>query len=210
MAKRVCWSCGALTHMTRLTEPRNDARGYGGLRPFRHQAAFACDECETLSVGFVFDDQSVIGQAAFEQAQLHWEPSIVVGRQFPDVPDEIADAASEAHKCFSIEAYRASAALARSVVEATAKAKEITAGALYDKIEALHAAEHIRGHIKEAAHEIRHLGNEVAHGDFVVPVTREEAEEILVLMGEVLEEVFQSPARVAKRQAARKAKTGEA
>jgi len=194
--------------MTRLIDPRIDNPS-GGQQVYRLQAAFKCDECASLSIGTLLTRQSVTA-SAFENSDLDWQPNLIAGKQYADVPSEIADAASEAHKTFSIDAFRATAALARAVVEATAKAKGITAGQLYDKIEALHAADHIRPHIKDAAHEIRHLGNEVAHGDFVEPVTREEAEEILVLMGEVLDEVFQSPARVARRQAARKAKADPA
>lgn len=203
MAKRVCWYCGHSSHMTRVTDtPKLDMTDSG---LWRQQAAFACDECLTFSIGVSFSAQ-VKSHSDFDVADLAWMPKRVEGQDYPDVPSEIADAASEACRCFSIDAYRGAAALARSVVEATAKAKQISNGQLYDKIEAMHSADLIRGHIKEAAHEIRHLGNEVAHGDFVEPVTREEAEEVLVLMGEVLEEVFQSPARVARRREARESK----
>lgn len=96
--------------------------------------------------------------------------------------------------------------MARSVIEATAKDKGITKGTLHAKIEALQAADHLRQHITDAAHEVRHLGNEVAHGDFVDPIDEFEAEEALALMGEVLQEVFQSPARIVRAREAREAK----
>jgi hypothetical protein len=129
-----------------------------------------------------------------------------VSPAFDDVPEHIASAASEAHRCWSIQAYRGATALARAVIEASAKEKGITKGQLFEKIEKLEAEGHVRAHIREAAHEVRHLGNEVAHGDFVDPIEPEEAEEVLALMAEVLQEVFQSPARVARVKAAREAK----
>jgi hypothetical protein len=64
----------------------------------------------------------------------------------------------------------------------------------------------IREHVKEAAHEIRHFGNDMADGDFIVPVTDEEAYEVLDLMAEILHKVFQSPAKIEARKAARLAK----
>jgi hypothetical protein len=44
----------------------------------------------------------------------------------------------------------------------------------------------IRPHIKDAAHEIRLLGNNMAHGDFVDRVEPEGADEILELMARSL------------------------
>lgn len=65
---------------------------------------------------------------------------------------------------------------------------------------------HGRAHIREAAHEVRHLGNEVAHGDSVDPIAEDEAEEALALMAGGLQVVFQSPARVRRVREKREAK----
>ena len=96
--------------------------------------------------------------------------------------------------------------MARSVIEATAKNKGIATGRLVDKIEELEKRSLIRPHIKDAAHEVRHLGNDMAHGDFIDPVTEEETAETLELMSEILNEVYQSPAKIGRRAAARAAK----
>ncbi|WP_369077095.1 DUF4145 domain-containing protein [Paractinoplanes maris] len=61
----------------------------------------------------------------------------------------------------------------------------------------------LRPSTAEMAHEIRFWGNNVAHGDFADPVSAEEAEGVLTLMDEVLQEVFQAPARLAKVRALR-------
>lgn len=123
-------------------------------------------------------------------------PEKVGGKEFRDVPEHIADAADEAYRCSSINALRAAVLLARSVIEATAKEKSISKGSLWEKIDVLHKQGFIREHIKDGAHEVRLLGNDMAHGDFVEPIDTEDAELILTLMTEVLDEVFQSPARV--------------
>jgi hypothetical protein len=165
---------------------------------------FKCDYCKRFNIGWLANTQlphhHMTYSAWFEHMDdyLHWVPQIGVGKSFPDVPNHIAEAASEAHECQSIGAYRSAVLLGRSVIEATAKEKGITAGNLYQKIEQLAAQNFIRDHVKDEAHEIRHLGNDMAHGDFVEPVSSDDAEAVLLLMGEVLNEVFQGPAVAAK------------
>ncbi len=68
----------------------------------------------------------------------------------------------------------------------------------------------IRPHVRDGAHEVRYLGNEMAHGDFVQPVSPQDADLVLTLMSEVLGDVYQSPARVARAQAAREERKRQA
>ncbi|MGR6972998.1 DUF4145 domain-containing protein [Streptomyces cynarae] len=95
--------------------------------------------------------------------------------------------------------------MARAVAEATAKEKGISANGISNKIDKLYEQNLIREHVKEAAHEVRFGGNSVAHGD-LDDLTKEETDEILGLMREILEEVFQSPARVQRRRQKRLAR----
>lgn len=96
--------------------------------------------------------------------------------------------------------------LARAVIEATAKDKGISTGNLYNKIEALATGGLIRTVIKDAAHGVRELGNEMAHGDFVNPISAEESELVVHLMGEILNDVYQSPAAIAQAKQAAQAR----
>jgi hypothetical protein len=100
--------------------------------------------------------------------------------------------------------------MARAVVEATAKEKGITNGRLIEKIDKLEEDRIIRPTVAAGCHEVRHLGNDMAHGDFTDPVTAEEAGEVLLLMAELLHDVFQQDARVERMRAAREAKNGVA
>lgn len=77
-------------------------------------------------------------------------------------------------------------------------------GSLQKKIDKLYEQQLIREYVRDAAHEIRFGGNEVAHGDLVhEPMDHGTATEILGLMDEMLDEVFQSPARVERHRHAR-------
>ena len=190
--------------------------GWGSHKRTEVTAAYLCDACDRLVLAHLVTPNDVASRDAYQSieglpdvpgdAVVKWLPCKGVSQKFPDVPEHIASAASEAYECRSIGAYRASMSLARAVLEATAKDKGYVDRTLNMKIDRMRTDGLIREHIKEAAHEIRHLGNDMAHGDFVDPVSAEEAELSLTLIGEVLAEVYQSPARVARAKEARKAK----
>ena len=119
-------------------------------------------------------------------------------------PKHIADPADEAFKCHSIGADRAAILLARSVIEASAKEKNVKKGNLAEKIDRLAEEGHVRLLISEVAHEIRLLGNDMAHGDFATTeITSMDAQETLDFMEDFLRELFELPTRVAKRRAQR-------
>ena len=149
-----------------------------------------------MSIGSMLAYEADRASMGAHGADVHWLPERFSGKSYPDVPDHIASAASEAHTCFSAQAYRGAIILARAVVEATAKDKGAGKGSLAVKIEKLRDDGHVRELIKDTADEIRYMGNDMAHGDFVDPVTREDAEDVLAFMAEVLDEVYQAPARV--------------
>jgi hypothetical protein len=135
---------------------------------------------------------------------LKWTPQRVLRPRFPDVPEQIADTAAEAHACLSVEVYRGAVALARAVVEATAKDKEIVKGSLAQKIDKLYDAGHIRAITQQVAHEVREGGNEIAHGDLGdEPMPAEDARAIVRLMDEILHEVYQGPAAMLRLRQSR-------
>lgn len=204
MASRVCWLCEQASHQT----PRSDPHLSNRLG--QYCMLFQCDECGAGSIGANASGNAAQAKMGLPMSQsLDWWPKRYEGKHYADVPDHIASAASEAHTCFSAQAYRAAILLARAVVEATAKDKGITSGTLASKIEGLHSAGHVRELVRDTADEIRFMGNDMAHGDFVEAVTETEAEDILTFMAEVLEEVYQAPARLNARRAERLARKAQ-
>lgn len=164
---------------------------------------FQCssEECQRLSIGETEANRSVANRGAILALTtapcLTWTPASISRPDFPDVPEQIAKTASEAHACLSVQAYRGAVALARAVVESTAKAKGITNGTLIKKIDQLHADGHIRPGTREFAHEVREGGNEIAHGDLGdEEMPPEDADSIIRLMDHILREVFQDPAEM--------------
>lgn len=213
MASTDCGWCGRLVHMEAASALSVIPDQWSGTVV---QSAYLCPNCHRLNIAYEESGRGYVNGPSFgshDEAQRHewspdasWLPKLKQSRHFPDVPKHIADAATEATLCLSIDAYRAVGSLARAVVEATAKDKSATGGNLAARIDALATAGHIREHTKEQAHEIRYFGNDMAHGDFADPVTKEEATEVVELMSELLNEVYQSPARLDRVRAARQVK----
>ncbi|BFP50133.1 hypothetical protein KCMC57_65010 (plasmid) [Kitasatospora sp. CMC57] len=185
----------------------NEGPPYDGDRP--GWQGFRCSGCDMPSFAFgIFEVMSGHVQAFFPQK---WYPLGPLVRDYPkSVPESITKFAIEAHGCLSVGHHQGALMCARSVIEASAKAKGITSGSLEKKIDALFTGGFIYEHVKEAAHEIRHMGNEAAHGDLVDdPISSEEAYAVLELMDMVLDGVFISPGKAAAQKAARAAKKAQ-
>lgn len=172
----------------------------------RTDSAYRCDHCNGITAKRISaprwamhdDDPQIVEEGTY--------PPSVSQRAFRDVPDALASAAKEAWACFDVSAYRGAVGVARSVIEATAKDKGITVKGVATKINKLHDEQWIREDMKEAAHEIRYAGNDTAHGDMGRTVLREEAEELLGIMDEILHEVYTSRARTQRLRQAREAR----
>jgi hypothetical protein len=181
----------------------------------RLRLAASCDNCARLLVaegqmamvrGSSYDTEDLahVGAAADKLAAvLAWLPLAAEAPVIDDVPDSIARAAKEAHTSLSIGNYMSAILMARTVIEATAKANDIRSGDLSKKINAMRDQGLIRPAIADQAHEVRFFGNDMAHGDIEDVPDQIDAEEVLALMGQVLSEVFQGPALMRRLRARR-------
>lgn len=208
MTATTCAWCKALANMTPVSVPQT-GRIEGNATYKWVQGAFRCNNCSKLSVGSTAiglhdSTPSTIDTAWWRsKGSLHWTPEEVGGREFADVPQHIASAADEAYRSRSIKAFRAGILMARSVIEATCKDKGVAKGQLAAKIDEMTVKGLIRPFTQDAAHELRHLGNDMAHGDFVDDVDADDADAVLEVMAEILNEVYQGPARVGRMRAKR-------
>lgn len=169
-----------------------------------YESAFKCDSCQRLNIGsvvtgtypsnYVHPDNNRPWWDSYSPTE--WAPSFVKGQEFQDVPDHVAQPASEAHKCRSINALMSSILMARAVIESVAKDNGITTGTLFKKIDAMHNAGLIDAFAKETAHTIRVFGNDMAHGDFTVAVDAADADGVLTFMDLLLYGVYQSRAQL--------------
>ncbi|MFF9310096.1 DUF4145 domain-containing protein [Streptomyces sp. NPDC014748] len=217
MASTICGWCGDRTHMNMVLDAYQLPQAAWPQRTRDYpawMAAFRCsnENCRRLSIGWAALYQEHDASSAKKRLalldDLHWEPLQIRRPSFPEVPAEIAETASEAHACLSIGAARGAVALARAVVEATAKVQGITVHGITPKINALKDSGTISQLTAEASHQIRKDGNSIAHGDIGdEPISQDDAEAILEFMDALLDEVFQKPAklhRLKQRHAERK------
>lgn len=202
MPSTTCGWCGRFANMSEAGAKSVVEVDNATWRVF---GSYKCDHCKGLLVAHVrtesesIRDVNVADWMHSVDNHLDWVPKEGWYPAFPDVPDAIAEAASEAHACLSIGAARAAVALARAVVEAVAKDQGITNGSLQFKIDELSRRGLVRPVVREGAHEVRLDGNAVTHGDLIEqPMTRDEAADVLVLLDEVLGDVYQTPARIAR------------
>jgi hypothetical protein len=203
MATTTCGWCGVLTHM--ITKAGPVRMPYFEFSDKQYvMGVYQCsnERCQKFSIGSLIAHSTTPMSTLTTEEPQHWEPSQVRRPEFPDVPDEIAETAAEAHACLSIGAARGAVALARAVVEASAKHKGITVNGIAGKINEMETQGLIRPLTKSTAHAIRLAGNEVAHGDIgQVPIPLPEAEVVVQFMDSFLEEVFQHPAKLEQLQA---------
>lgn len=177
-------------------------------------AVFTCAGCgsASLSQGF-YPELGGPGKVyTHDFIPLGWYPQEPLVKEYPDsVPPKIAKVATEAHGSMSVGHHQAAVLMARTTVEAVAKAQGITQGSLVAKIDELYNRHLVYEHVRDAAHEVRFVGNDAAHADLVNnPISEDEARAILELMDMVLDGVFIAPAKTAAQKAARQAKKAAA
>lgn len=199
MAATTCAWCHAYTTMVPVTGGFVGSTTSGSKLV---EAAFRCTNCARMTIGTTRVAGNHPNPAGGddnwwnEVELISWTPHSVGGKEFPDVPEHVGTAADEAYRCRSINALRAAIMMARSVIEATCKDKAVTRGNLASKIDQMTEQGFIRSFTQQEAHELRYLGNDMAHGDFVDDVATVDADSVLEVMTEILSEVYQGPARM--------------
>ena len=214
MAKRQCWKCNTTSHMTQY------AYAYRFNDGTQYIAACKCDNCKAPNIAITdgeYDDPRRYQAPGFmeeEDREVYaWLPTKPTGKEYKNVPNLISSPASEAYACYSISSYRACILMARSVIEAICKDKNIKEGNLAQKIKQLAKVASMPQMVTEQANEIRYFGNEMAHGDFTQPVSEEDANDVLDLMDIIIDYVYQQPEQLAalkKRRELRKQNNDQA
>lgn len=211
MPSRVCAACRVKASMEPISDPVVLEADHRGRKLIT--VAYSCHECRFVNIAMAsgFDDHAsaALDWMHDQGDSISWYPRIQRRGDYTHTPDVIAAAADEAHQCLGFEAVRGALILARAVVEATAKDHGIASGNLKQKIEALAEKAGLREITAAAITEVRHIGNDMAHGDFEWTPTQEEAEEFVHLMDALLDEVYEVPGRVKKIRKDREARKSD-
>lgn len=130
---------------------------------------------------------------------IHWWP-LPQARKSPDVPSEIADALAEAATALAAGCYRASAVMARRTLEAVTVDQGQTSGTLAARLTALSSSGVLQPTLGDWAREVRLVGNTGAHFDPIETVQREDAEQLLSFVQELLRYLYELPAELNRRR----------
>ena len=125
----------------------------------------------------------------------------------PDIPAQVGSAYSEGMRALSVKAARAAVVMFRGMLAHVVVDKGSTAAqakhSLYHKIEQMSQDGSLHPSLVEWASEIRLIGNAAAHPDALDPVSDEEAADLGRLCRQLLNVIYEVPARIARNRAAR-------
>lgn len=141
MATTTCGWCGRDVHMTQLAKHPSGRRTDWGDN-YVSDAAYKCDNCGRYSVVSWYSTYDPTesyrsGEPEDYDRSVVWSPPHVTRPEYADVPEHIANASREAWLCYAHGATVAACAVARSVIEAAAKAHDVTVRGIEPKIDAL-------------------------------------------------------------------------
>lgn len=138
---------------------------------------------------------------------IHWWPLPGSSDLDPEIPAAISSAYSEGTRALSVRASRAAVVMFRGMLaqvvvdqgSATAQSKNT----LYLKLEQMSQDGSLHPSLVDWAREIRIIGNAAAHPDALDPVSDEEAADLARLCRQLLNVLYEVPARIARNRAAR-------
>ena len=213
MPSTTCWHCKKLAQMVCPNAnggwspmPQNRVPSFPDGRFVRTEDDFllhnllvySCVSCGYPNIAEVkVTEEEARRGYTLEEHIVRWLPIEPLGKTYPDVPDAIANVASEVHKCLEIDARRAAVVLARTALEGIVSDQEDVPSnkILYERIAALADSGKLKPRTAEAATAIRLCGNSSVH-DATEGVDREFAEIVVQILDSILDDLYANPTLV--------------
>jgi hypothetical protein len=165
--------------------------------------------CRHCQQGVVVVEEQWTGEAPSKKQKgggvisfrgIHWWP-LPAARVSSDVPADIASAFGEAVTALAADCPRAAAVMARRTLEAITVEKGETTGSLAQRVKALSARGLLHPSLADWVNEVRLAGNIGAHFDPMQPMSKENAQELVNFVRELLKFLYEMPAELARRRA---------
>jgi hypothetical protein len=158
----------------------------------RYYVLYECPNCEQISLVIFFNNSY----------------NYFYDTQFPkyspisnkDIPKDIEIDRYEAWKCYINECFKASAIMARAVLQKSVRKLGANGNNLKSEIDDLKNKGIITKQLADFAHEVRITGNDMAHPEDMDEVNRKEIEESLDFMDGFLNTVFVLPLIAERRK----------
>jgi hypothetical protein len=199
-----CPRCGTHAHFTKVADHVLQLDDSGDAR--EQVVILRCAACDTsiISIEHHSEDGDWQGQ--------HWWPTPGLGALSNSVPDQIVSAYDEGIRAISVSAPRAAAVMFRAalaeVIEDKGSASAKSKRTLDSKLRQMSDEGTLHPSISDWAGEIRILGNAGGHPEDK-SVTVEESRELAQLTRQLLELIYEVPARIARARSARTPKAEE-
>jgi hypothetical protein len=198
-----CPRCGRIAAFTHLGGASTHLKPDGSERVI----TLVCQGCRDSIVVVERRVQSQSNGQVVAYEGVHWWPLPGLGDLDPDIPPQVGSVYSEGMRALSVKAPRASVVMFRGMLaqvvvdkgSAAAQAKH----SLYDKLEQMSQDGSLHPSLVEWAREIRLIGNAAAHPDALDPVSDEEAADLARLCRQLLNVMYEVPARIARNIAVR-------
>ncbi len=213
MASTTCWHCHLHSQMIPYMANENDFYGQPspsysifpipeyvkeGEDDSSHLAIYTCANCGYPNIAELRPIKSPFDDLNLDNVN-RWLPIEPIGKQYKDVPVEIASVASEVHRCFQIGAYRAAVTLSRTALEGIVEEQEDAPSnkALYQRIQALADSGKLKARTSKAATAIRLCGNASVH-EPTRNIDREFAEIVVEVLDSVIDDLYANPSLVTR------------
>lgn len=164
--------------------------------------------CRNCSQGTVVVEEQWVGDQPVREGMtsgtlswrgIHWWP-LPQAKKSADVPNDIAEALAEAATALAAGCYRASAVMARRTVEAVTVDQGESNGTLATRLAALSSRGVLQPTLGDWAKEVRLVGNAGAHFDPIDTVQKDDAEQLLSFVQELLHYLYELPAELNRRR----------
>lgn len=165
--------------------------------------------CRHCKQGVVVVEEEWVGEAPKKQQKsggvnshrgIHWWP-LPESNLSADIPRPIADVFAEAAMAITANCPRAAAVMARCTLEAVTVEKGEDKGTLAERLKSLGTKGVLLPTLSEWATEVRLIGNVGAHFDPIETVSKEDAQQLLSFVRELLRFLYELPADLARRRA---------
>ena len=123
-----------------------------------------------------------------------WKPAGYASPDYEGTPQNIADAAREAHRCMAVDAPNAVATMARRAAQGAARDLGAKCHTLFDQLKWLRSEGKITTSLFEVAETLRLAGNDGAHP--LDKVSVQEAQQLLSFLDDLLLYVYGLPAKL--------------
>jgi hypothetical protein len=166
--------------------------------------------CRSCRQGIVAVEEQRVGDHSWREEEqghegvltwrgIHWWPA-ADAHVSGDVPSEIAQVFQEAVRAMHADCPRAAAVMARRTLEAMTVDKGVTKGTLADRLNGLAAKGVLLPTLADWSKEVRLVGNTGAHFDPIGSVSKEDAEDLISFVRELLRYLYELPADLSRRR----------